>query len=80
MHLVDFFVLRRHDELNRQLGLRPNEADSPKDVVYLGPGETIYVLARFGAHKGQYMFHCHNLIHEVSQALQIHHSTSPTTR
>ena len=45
-------------------GLRTNEFLSPKDVFYLAPGDTDYVIARFGAHKGDYMFHCHNLIHE----------------
>jgi FtsP/CotA-like multicopper oxidase with cupredoxin domain len=67
MHLVDFFLLRRDREIVggvEPVGLRTNEIWSPKDVFYLGPSEVIYVLSRFGAHKGDYMFHCHNLIHE----------------
>jgi FtsP/CotA-like multicopper oxidase with cupredoxin domain len=43
---------------------------SPKDVFYLGPSNNVYVVARFGAHKGDYMFHCHNLIHEDNDMLR----------
>jgi FtsP/CotA-like multicopper oxidase with cupredoxin domain len=42
-------------------GLNDYEVMAPKDVVYLGPSNDVYVIARFGAHKGDYMFHCHNL-------------------
>lgn len=69
LHLVDFFLIRRKndDPLTPPFtgnGLRSNEIMMPKDVFYLGPSETVYAIARFGAHKGDYMFHCHNLIHE----------------
>jgi FtsP/CotA-like multicopper oxidase with cupredoxin domain len=73
MHLVDFFLLRRDKEVLggiQPLGLRTNEMFSPKDVFYLGPSEVIYVLARFGPHKGDYMFHCHNLIHEDNDMMR----------
>jgi hypothetical protein len=30
----------------------------------------VYVVARFGAHKGDYMFHCHNLIHEDNDMMR----------
>jgi hypothetical protein len=60
MHLVDFFILKREGDN----GLQPYEKLTPKDVMYLGPSNKLWVLARFGAHKGDYMFHCHNLIHE----------------
>ena len=66
VHLVDFFVIKREGNT----GLRTNEFLSPKDVFYLGPGNTIYVIARFGAHKGDYMFHCHNLIHEDNDMMR----------
>ena len=36
----------------------------PKDVAYLGENETVRVLVRFGPQQGQYMMHCHNLVHE----------------
>ena len=84
MHLVDFFLLRRDRDVVggvQSVGLRTNEILSPKDVFYLGPSETIYVLVRFGAHKGDYMFHCHNLIHEdndMMRAMHIMNSTSTT--
>jgi hypothetical protein len=58
--LVDFFVLKR----DGKGGLRDYERMVPKDVFYLGPSNKVWVIARFGAHKGDYMFHCHNLIHE----------------
>jgi spore coat protein A, manganese oxidase len=35
-----------------------------KDSVFLGPNETVRVLARFGPNKGKYMFHCHVVDHE----------------
>ncbi|CAF2704635.1 unnamed protein product [Rotaria sp. Silwood2] len=60
MHLVDFYIIKREGDT----GLRSFEYLSPKDVMFLGEGDRLYVIARFGAHKGDYMFHCHNLIHE----------------
>ena len=33
-------------------------------MVYVGEGETVKLLMRFGPHKGRYMVHCHNLPHE----------------
>jgi FtsP/CotA-like multicopper oxidase with cupredoxin domain len=84
MHLVDFFLLRRDREIVggvEPVGLRTNEILSPKDVFYLGPSEVIYVLARFGPHKGDYMFHCHNLIHEdndMMRAMRLVDSTTTT--
>jgi FtsP/CotA-like multicopper oxidase with cupredoxin domain len=75
IHLVDFYVIKREGGDN--LGVRAYEQFSPKDVFYLGPSNTIYVVARFGAHKGDYMFHCHNLIHEdndMMRAFSVTHS------
>ena len=45
-------------------GLRPWEVDGAKDVVNLGPGNDIWVLTLWGPNDGDYMFHCHNLVHE----------------
>jgi hypothetical protein len=36
-------------------GLFEYERDGPKDVVYLGPSQRIWLIARFGAHRGSYM-------------------------
>jgi FtsP/CotA-like multicopper oxidase with cupredoxin domain len=66
IHLIDFFVLKREGAR----GVESYEFMSPKDVFYLGPSNTVYVVARFGAHKGDYMFHCHNLIHEDNDMLR----------
>jgi FtsP/CotA-like multicopper oxidase with cupredoxin domain len=60
MHLVDFYILHRDSDG----GVQPYERLTPKDVLYLGPANKVFAIARFGAHKGDYMFHCHNLIHE----------------
>lgn len=60
IHLVDFYILKREGAA----GLTDYEQLTPKDVFYLGPGNKVWTIARFGAHKGDYMFHCHNLIHE----------------
>lgn len=58
IHLVDFRVLGRSGRaaLSHEQG--------PKDVVYVGEGETVRLLMKFGPHKGRYMVHCHNLPHE----------------
>jgi len=66
IHLIDFFMLRREGSR----GLENYETMSSKDVLYLGPSNTIYVIARFGPHKGDYMFHCHNLIHEDNDMMR----------
>ncbi len=66
MHLVDFYVMRR----DGSTGVQAYERMAPKDVFFLGEGNTVYVLVRFGAHKGDYMFHCHNLIHEDNDMLR----------
>lgn len=66
IHLVDFFLLKREGE--REIQSYENLA--AKDVMYLGPSNTIWVIARFGAHKGDYMFHCHNLIHEDNDMMR----------
>lgn len=67
IHLIDFFMLQR-DGYDK--GLANYEYMAPKDVMFLGPSNTLWVVARFGAHKGDYMFHCHNLIHEDNDMLR----------
>ena len=58
VHLVDFKILSRN-------GRPPFPYEvGPKDVVYLGEGETVRVVARFDEGVGKYMMHCHNLVHE----------------
>ncbi len=68
IHLVDFKVLSRTG------GVRPvynYESQGLKDVVWLGPGETVKVEAHYAPWDGVYMFHCHNLVHEdVSSTLR----------
>lgn len=61
VHLVDFRVVSR---AGGKRGVQPYEAQGLKDVVWLGPGETVRVEARYAPWDGVYMFHCHNLIHE----------------
>jgi bilirubin oxidase len=61
IHLVDFQILSRTGGRNEVL---PYEAVGRKDVVYLAPGETVQVVARYAPWAGVYMFHCHNLVHE----------------
>jgi FtsP/CotA-like multicopper oxidase with cupredoxin domain len=58
IHLIDFKVLDRN-------GRAPfGYENGPKDVVYVGENETVRVLMKFGPHRGKYMIHCHNLVHE----------------
>ena len=58
IHLIDFQILSRdgHPPFPYELG--------PKDTVYIGEGETVRLIMRFGPHRGRYMVHCHNLVHE----------------
>jgi FtsP/CotA-like multicopper oxidase with cupredoxin domain len=57
-HLVEFRMLDRNGR-----PLRPYEL-GPKDTVALGPNEVVRVAIRFGAFRGTYAFHCHNIEHE----------------
>jgi FtsP/CotA-like multicopper oxidase with cupredoxin domain len=58
IHLVDFQILSRN-------GRPPFDYErGPKDVVYVGEGETVRLLMKFPPHTGLYMMHCHNLPHE----------------
>lgn len=58
IHLIDFKILSRNG--------RPPFAyeQGPKDVAYVGEGETVKVMMKFEPHRGKYMVHCHNLPHE----------------
>ena len=57
-HLVDFRILDRN-------GAPPHPWEvGPKDVAYVGEGETVRVIMKFGPQEGKYMIHCHNLVHE----------------
>jgi spore coat protein A len=67
IHLVDFQILKRN-------GAAPFPYEKGwKDVVYVGPNETVELAMRFNAADrvdpnkpvtGKYVMHCHNLIHE----------------
>ena len=58
VHLVDFKILDRN-------GKPPEPYEiGPKDVAYVGEGETVRVIAKFGPRTGKYMMHCHNVVHE----------------
>lgn len=61
IHLVDFQILSRTGGKRSVLNY---EKEALKDVVLLGEGETVTVIARYAPYDGVYMFHCHNLIHE----------------
>jgi len=57
IHLTDFKVLDRN-------GRAPFAYEGgPKDVVYVGEGDTVRVIMKWDG-SGKYMFHCHNLVHE----------------
>lgn len=60
MHEVQFQVLSRTGGRGR---IFPWEGGL-KDTVLLYPGETIEVLTTFDAHRGRFLLHCHNLVHE----------------
>jgi FtsP/CotA-like multicopper oxidase with cupredoxin domain len=58
IHLVDFKILSRN-------GQAPFAWEKgPKDVVYVGENEKVRLIMKFEHHRGRYMVHCHNLVHE----------------
>jgi len=69
IHLIDFKIIGRSGGAGRVL---PHEA-GPKDVVYVGEGETVRLLCKFQTPSdrlGRYMVHCHNLPHEDHDMMQ----------
>lgn len=68
IHLIDFQIISR---TGGSRGVQPYERVALKDVVWLGPRERVLVIARYSPWDGVYMFHCHNLIHEVSVSVPI---------
>lgn len=60
LHEVQFQVVARRGGRNRVL---PWESGW-KDTVLVYPGETVEVIATFDRHRGRYLMHCHNLMHE----------------
>ena len=58
IHLLEFKILSRNGQapFDYELG--------PKDVAYAGENETVKLIMRFAPHRGRYMIHCHNLVHE----------------
>jgi FtsP/CotA-like multicopper oxidase with cupredoxin domain len=67
IHLIDFKILSRNGKAPYAWEL------GPKDVVYVGEGEKVRLVMKFGdvtrpdylpPRTGKYMVHCHNLVHE----------------
>jgi FtsP/CotA-like multicopper oxidase with cupredoxin domain len=81
IHLVDFHIVRRN-------GKPPFAYEKGwKDVVYVGPNETVELVMRFKAADqidtdkpvtGKYVMHCHNLIHEDND-MMTQFETQPKT-
>ena len=58
VHMEEFRILSKN-------GVRPPPHErGRKDVVVVGPDETVRVLVRFRDFTGKYLLHCHNLSHE----------------
>ena len=58
IHLLEFQILDRD-------GAPPFPYElGPKDVAYVGENETVRAIMQFAPHRGRYMVHCHNLVHE----------------
>jgi FtsP/CotA-like multicopper oxidase with cupredoxin domain len=74
IHLIDFKILSRN-------GMAPFAYEQgPKDVVYIGEGETVRLLIKFPEDaKGKYMVHCHNLPHEDHDMMHQYSVGLPTT-
>lgn len=58
IHLVDLRIIDRN-------GAPPLPYEQGwKDVIVLSPLETVRVVTQFAPHRGKYMMHCHNIVHE----------------
>jgi hypothetical protein len=54
----------RYSTTGAMTGTQAYETLMPKDEFYVGPGDIVTAVMRFGPMQGSYMFHCHNLVHE----------------
>lgn len=72
IHLIDFKIVSR---TGGSRGVLPYESAGLKDVVLLAPGETVNVVAIYGPWNGMYQFHCHNLIHEDHEMMDVFNTT-----
>ncbi len=65
IHDIQFYILDRKDSLNNNIPLTSNEIGR-KDVVYVGPKETVRFITKFDDFWGDvpYMYHCHITVHE----------------
>ena len=43
---------------------QPGELQGLKDTVWVGPNQTVRILAQFPRFTGRFVFHCHNVSHE----------------
>ncbi|KAG2484888.1 hypothetical protein HYH03_016369 [Edaphochlamys debaryana] len=77
IHLVDFYVLARNWD---ETLVHEYERLVPKDVVQLDPSANVALLIRFGPHRGEYMFHCHNLVHEDFEMMRSYNVIAPGGR
>lgn len=65
IHDIQFFILDRKDSNGVNIPLTSNEIGR-KDVVYVGPKETVRFITKFDDFWGDvpYMYHCHITVHE----------------
>ncbi len=65
IHDIQFYILDRRDSNNNIIPLTSNEIGR-KDVVYVGPKETVRFITKFDDFWSDvpYMYHCHITIHE----------------
>ena len=58
IHFEEFRILSRN-------GMPPPAQEGGrKDVIYLHPGEVVRIFMRFRDFHGQFVMHCHNVVHE----------------
>lgn len=68
IHLVNFIIVSR---TGGSRGVLPYESAGLKDVVFMEPGEDLEIIAWYGPWNGLYQFHCHNLIHEDHEMMDV---------
>jgi len=81
LHLIDCWIVSRKEgraeqankqnaraDMNPGRGVFPYETGS-KDVIFLGPNEEVTIAFIAEPNRGNFMYHCHNLIHEDDDML-----------
>jgi FtsP/CotA-like multicopper oxidase with cupredoxin domain len=71
IHMIDGFCVAIKEDGGALKPCAPELFNVPKDVIHIGANvRQIIFAARYGPHLGNYMMHCHNVVHEDHDMLR----------